>query len=135
MKSIIKTNTKKLLLSVYISEAENKRLCEVAQRFGIEVKAVGKECGAQKLGYLLGFRGFTQTLGKEREVADSCIVFSGIPSGELNAVLSALREAGVVIPLKAVCTAYNQSWELADLVDELAKEHETMSGGGRNEKA
>ena len=133
MKSIVKIKSEKMLLSVNIADDVNTRINDIAQALGVTVKAVGKDSGSEQLGYLLGFSGFKASAEEKRELNDSCIVFSGITPNELNALLKALREAGIIIPLKAVCTPYNQSWKLADLVKELAKEHELMNGGNGGE--
>lgn len=122
-----------MLLSVNIADDVNTRINDIAQTLGVTVKAVGKDSGSEQIGYLLGFSGFNASAEEKHELNDSCIVFSGITPNELNALLKALREAGIIIPLKAVCTPYNQSWKLADLVKELAKEHELMNGGNGGE--
>ena len=133
MKSIIRTKLEKMLLTVNISQQENNKLADIMRSVGGVVKAADKDDGNEKLGYLLGFGGFSAS-GKEKlGIEKSCIVFSGIGGNELNEILRQMKTSGISIPLKAVCTQYNQSWTLAELVRELAREHEQMNGGGKGE--
>lgn len=98
---------------------------------GGDVKAVDAQCGGQQLGYLLGFSGFEKN-SCEQVVSQECAVFSGIDGKELNVILKQMRECDAAIELKAICTAYNQRWTLAQLADELEKEHRAMTGGGKD---
>ena len=49
---------------------------------------------------------------------------SNFTSPQLNAVLDALREAGVHVPLKAVVTKHNKTWSVLALLEELQRERE-----------
>lgn len=132
MKSIIKTKFEKMLLTVNISEDKNAKLRDIMKVHGGDIKPVGADCGGQQLGYLLGFAGFAHSDSKQ-EVTQECIIFSGVDGKELNAILKQMRENDAAVELKAVCTAYNQRWTLAQLADELEKEHKAMTGGGKVE--
>ena len=132
MKSIIKTKSEKMLLTVNIQNDKLEGFKKIFESHGGKVITASCDDGAQKLGYLFGFGGFTAS-GEKREVTDELAVFSGIGGTELNGILRELRAAGISIPLKAICTAYNQSWALCDLACELKKEHEMMNGGGKGE--
>lgn len=133
MKSIIRTKLEKMLLTVNISQQENNKLADIMKTVGGVVKAADKNDGNEKLGYLLGFAGFKASEKEKLAVEQPCIVFSGIGGTELNEILRQMKLCGIRVPLKAVCTQYNQSWTLAELVRELAKEHEQMNGGGKGE--
>ncbi len=132
MKSIIKTKSEKMLLTVNIQNDKLESIKKIFESHGGRVIDVSASDGAEKLGYLFGFGGFTAS-GEKRDVTDELAVFSGIGGTELNGILRELRAAGISIPLKAICTAYNQSWALCDLACELKKEHEMMNGGGKGE--
>ena len=121
-----------MLLTVNIQNDKLEGLKKIFESHGGKVITASCDDGAQKLGYLFGFGGFTAS-GEKRDVTDELAVFSGIGGTELNMILRELRAAGISIPLKAVCTAYNQSWALCDLACELKKEHEMMNGGGKGE--
>ena len=45
---------------------------------------------------------------------------------QLDRLLAAMRRAGVSVPYKAVLTEHNKNWTFADLVTEVAREHEAM---------
>ena len=133
MKSIIKTKSEKMLLTVNIQNDKLEGLKKIFESHGGRVISVSASDGAEKLGYLFGFNGFEPSGSEKREVTDELAVFSGIGGTELNMILREFRSAGISIPLKAICTAYNQSWALCDLACELKKEHEMMNGGGKGE--
>jgi hypothetical protein len=133
MKSIIKTKTEKMLLTVNIPTDVSAILNEIMTAHGVKLITANSDDGSEQLGFLLGFKGFLPS-GKEKlTVTQSLAVFSGIEGTKLTAVLKEMRSAGVVIDLKAVCTAYNQRWTLGELAQELEKEHKAMNGGGRSE--
>lgn len=52
------------------------------------------------------------------------LLMSNFTSPQLNAVLDALREAGVHVPLKAVVTKHNKTWSVLALLEELQRERE-----------
>lgn len=54
---------------------------------------------------------------------DSALVLAYLPEPTLDAVLAALRQAGITIALKAVLTPHNARWPLGQLLEELAREH------------
>lgn len=133
MKSIIKTKSEKMLLTVNIQNDKLESIKKIFSAHGGRVIEAAGSDGGQKLGFLFGFKGFEESKSEPREVADELAVFSGIDGTELNVILRKIRAAGISIPLKAVCTGYNQSWALCDLACELKKEHEMMNGGGKGE--
>lgn len=61
--------------------------------------------------------------------ADAMLVICFMLSDQLDALLAALRQAGIRVPLKAVLTPTNVAWSSAQLRDELAREHEAMKRG------
>ena len=133
MKSIIKTKPEKMLLTVNILSEDIAKLNDMITSHSIKLVTANKDDGNEQLGYLLGFKGFRASEKEKLTVSQSCAVFSGIEGTELTAILKEMRTAGVVIELKAVCTAYNQRWTLSELANELEKEHKAMNGGGRSE--
>lgn len=62
------------------------------------------------------------------------LVFCGLPQALLNQVLEVIRVAKLPpIPLKAVLTATNQTWNTKQLHEELVKEREAIASE-RSEK-
>ena len=51
------------------------------------------------------------------------LIFCGLDSEAMDALLAALRERKLRIPLKAVVTPYNIQWSSRMLYEELKKEH------------
>ena len=64
-------------------------------------------------------QGFTS-----KENAPEHLLMSNFTSPQHNAVLDALREAGVHVPLKAVVTKHNKTWSVLALLEELQRERE-----------
>ena len=102
------------------------------------VKAVTAEEWDLPIGYLAGDKEVvldeTETEeGPEAKVEDGAgrspmIVMAGLTGQRVNAVLQAIRKAGIgPVPYKAVLTETNRTWKAARLLEELRKEHEEMS--------
>ena len=68
---------------------------------------------------------------RKEDLTDELFVMAGLSSGRVDAVLAALRKAGICIPYKAVMTATNQDWDVRRLYREICSEHEAMTGKGR----
>lgn len=96
-----------------------------AADFGAEV--VTAYDGTQTVSQLLK-SGVAENTGAAPQ--DECMVFAGFDRTELNSLLDSLKSSGVRVPLKAVLTPHNAGWKLNDLIAELKKEHEYMTGGG-----
>ena len=60
---------------------------------------------------------------------DECLLISGFDRQTLSELVDMLRDSGVRIPLKAMYTPHNRSWNFSQLIRELRKEHEYMNGG------
>ena len=98
---------------------------------GIKIKAVDPARTGQTVGCLFGIRGFDETPGAAPSPAPAqpVLVLSGFTNARLDALLTALRKAGVPkIGWKAVLTPTNVSWTFRDLCAELEREHEAMGG-------
>lgn len=133
MKSIITIIPKKMLLTVNIPQSQQEQLCDIMTRHGGKALSISSDMGAQKLGYLLGFKGFEPTEEQPQTILHPMAVFSGIDGKELNILLDEMRQLGIRIDLKAICTPYNQGWTMKALEQELLSEHQYMNGGKGNE--
>ena len=100
------------------------KLC--LHRLGLRCVDVAPEEHALPLGTLLGLEGFGPAEGEAERFADEMLVMHDLSGQQLNALLDALRRAGVRIALKAVVTETNAGWSSARLHRELAAEHEAM---------
>lgn len=58
---------------------------------------------------------------------DPLLVLADFSETQLDALLAGLRQAGAVIPLKAVLTPTNRNWTVLELLEELRREHEAVA--------
>lgn len=96
---------------------------------GIRLKAVAPEEAGRTVGALLGLSGATDgafpacVIPPEQPV----LVLCGFSRARLDALLAALRRAGVPrIDCKAMLTPTNAGWTFRALYEELLREHEAM---------
>ena len=128
------------------------KLKGVLVRMGIRIKNIGPEQINQKVGYLAGMSGFTETAkdasqGEEKEkeqpeseklsgrkepalsIPEEMLVMKNFTNRRIDELLMNLRKAGVPkIALKAVITEQNSQWTFYQLYGELKSEHAAMSG-------
>ena len=112
------------LIAALLADAERYEILgEVCKAFGAQMRCISP--GELSLTVEQVCRSCAKQPEKpfaEREL----LLFSGFSGGELGAAVSALRQAGLYVPLKAVRTASNGGWSLAALLDELSLEYEYM---------
>lgn len=127
------------------------KLKGVLIRMGVRIKNIETDQLGQKIGYLAGVDGFTESDSKREEnqagaepkaqeeasasprsvppmVEEEILVMKNFTSRRIDLLLSEFKKAGVPkINLKAVVTETNCNWTFYDLYEELKKEHEAMS--------
>ena len=108
-------------------EAQLAALCE---RQGIAVSRVNPWEHGLPIGALAGIPvGRTSAPVMEAGFSDPMLVMCHMLSPQLDAFLQGMRSGGVPrIPLKAVLTPTNVTWDSLRLHDELAREHASMGG-------
>ena len=121
-----------LVLLYQFHDAERlERLRAVLKALHIRVRVLKDEDHAEKIGFLLGLKGFHPA--KEREeftFPHEVMVLQNIRHKRLDAVLGAIREAGIPkIQYKAVVTPFNTLWTLQRLCETMQKEHGAMMDG------
>lgn len=119
------------------------KLKGVLIRMGIRIKNISPEQINQKVGYLAGMPGFTETVedASQREeklsqseeealsIPEEMLVMKNFTSRRIDELLTNFRKAGVPkIALKAVITEQNSQWTFYQLYGELKSEHAAMSG-------
>lgn len=119
------------LLSYNITGERAELLSAAAASLGMSHTVIPAERAGESVGFLAGYSGFSSN-GTSVSAAGECVIFSGISSKRLDAILKAMRERGLDIPLKAVITAHNQSKSVEWLLTELSKEHEAMKRAKNN---
>ncbi|MCI9359836.1 MAG: DUF3783 domain-containing protein [Hungatella sp.] len=132
------------------------KLKGVLVRMGIRIKNIDPKQINQKVGYLAGMPGFTETVkdasqGDEKEkgqqeseklsereepallIPEEMLVMKNFTNRRLDELLTNFRKAGVPkIALKAVITEQNSQWTFYQLYGELKSEHAAMSGEATN---
>jgi hypothetical protein len=118
-------NNKKVLL-FHVAAEKEKQIHTLCKSMQIQIIVIKKELYDNTLGALAGITGMKLS-GKKytgEEFPTDMMIFSGIPSDELDMFLKKYREAMIVpIPLKAVLTPTNINWKAGDLYQELLREH------------
>lgn len=134
MKSRIRSVIPKKIIGINISSQKRDVIIEIAKSENAEAEFFGSEVSAQQVGYLCGFKGFERSEKVGEDIADECLIFSGIDGRSLDPILKKLREKCSAVELKAIVTAHNQSWNVGELIKELRREHLHMNGGDSGEK-
>ncbi len=112
---------------------------KVLSRLGISSKVIPEEAWTQKVGYLLGMKGFKAS--EKPDVEDDFVfphevmVLQNIRNKRLDEVLLALKKAGVSkVKYKSVVTPFNTLWTLRRLCETMQKEHAFMLQQQEKEK-
>lgn len=125
----------KLLYYAAQNGEKAKLLSDLAGMLEMEFVEILPIQSGQQLGYLAGVDGFLEKklslLQLPPRISEELLIFCGISSQKLDQVLSMLRSSGLTVSLKAVMTAHNVNWTLADLYEELCAERAQFQ---RNEK-
>nr|WP_304149715.1 DUF3783 domain-containing protein [Mitsuokella multacida] len=101
-------------------------------RLGIHTKVLPEEAWREKIGYLLGLKGFRAANPEDYEddpfvFPHEVMVLQHIRNKRLDAVLKALKDAGVPpVHYKSVVTPFNTLWTLRRLCETMQKEHAAM---------
>ena len=100
---------------------------DVFRTLCIRIQILPADAWREKVGYLLGHKGFKATqIQEEQEFSFShrLILLENIRGKRLTKVLMAMEEAGIPhITYKSTITPYNTLWTLRYLCEHIAKEH------------
>lgn len=118
------------LLTYNLNPDTASRLEAVCREQGILLRAVKPFEYALPIGALAGIPVAKGSSGLPTGAfADEMLVMCHMLSHQLDAFLQGMRAGGVPrIPLKAVLTPTNVTWDSLRLHDELAREHAAMGG-------
>lgn len=120
---------KPLLLFYSQNEEKLSRMSNLCERFGFSFKKITPEETNQTVGFLAGFNGFLKNDEKSEIILENeCVIFSSIDREALDRFLSEMRNNDLRVTLKAMVTPHNQKWKICDLISELIKEHNAMTG-------
>lgn len=122
-------NHKKVLL-FHVDNQKTEQIRALCSRLKIQAVTIDQRQYGESLGFLAGIQGIPRQ-GSSCPAAginQEMMVFSGIPSEELDSFLKNYREDGIApIPLKAILTPSNLFWSAGALYGELLKEHSCFS--------
>lgn len=123
-------NSKERVL-LYQFPADQAELITGALRpMGVGVQILSPDAWREKVGYLLGRKGFLKQTAQEGDVfsfSHRVMLLDAVKGKRLTQVLRTVEDAGVPhITYKSSITPYNTLWTLRYLCEHMAKEH----GGG-----
>lgn len=123
-------NSKERVL-LYQFPADQAALITGALRpMGVDVQILSPDAWCEKVGYLLGRKGFLKHAAQEGgafSFPHRVMLLDAVKGKRLTQVLRAVEDAGIPhITYKSSITPYNTLWTLRYLCEHIAKEH----GGG-----
>jgi hypothetical protein len=105
---------------------------DVLRALGIRVQLLSDGAWREKVGYLLGLKGYKATAQQGDAHFDfphRLLLLEHIQGKRLTKLLAALDEAGIPrITYKSAITPYNTLWTLRYLCEHMAKEHAVSAG-------
>lgn len=130
MKAHIVSDPRALLLWHFAAGSTGyDAVCRAAAAYRLPLREITEADLDTPVGALCGMRGVTPADAPytlpEGGFALPAMIVAGLSnaSGDLNAFISALRETGAVLPLKAMVTPTSRAWPLGHLLGELSAEH------------
>lgn len=120
-------NSKERVL-LYQFPADQAALITGALRpMGVDVQILSPDAWCEKVGYLLGRKGFLKHAAQEGDAFSfphRVMLLDAVKGKRLTQVLRAVEDAGVPhITYKSSITPYNTLWTLRYLCEHMAKEH------------
>lgn len=101
-------------------------------RMGIRVKEVVPEQFHQPLGYLVGLPGFeaAEPTSQPDTFSEPMLVLQKFTGKRMEELWRQSKKAGVPnVPLKAVLTVHNSTWDSVTLYQELCRERQALQTG------
>ena len=120
------------LVAVYGIDKESPRgqqLQQVVKELGFFLRVVPPEQLNNPVGYVAGQRGYRPAANPfvGEPPAEEFLFLAGFDRRQMNALLEALKEAELSIPLKAMLTPLNGTWTFGQLIEAVAQEHNQLS--------
>ncbi len=110
----------------------------ILEKLHIHSQLLPEAAYRQKVGYLLGMKGFSavrQTEDDDFVFPHEVMILHNIKNKRLDMVLAAMREAKIPpVRFKAVVTPFNTLWTLRRLCETMQKEHAAMVIGKDDKK-
>lgn len=116
----------RILLYQFTDEGRREAAAALLRRMNIAVTVLPEDAWKEKIGFLLGNKGFTSAKETDEEFVFpyEVMLMQNIRNKRLDKLLSAWNEAGLAPVLyKAVVTPFNTLWTLRRLCQTMEKEH------------
>ena len=121
-----------LLLMYNLSPARQGAVRMLCARLKIRARAVEASEYAEKLGALAGMEEKRNEPFSGEPFAEEMLLMAGFAPQTLDAFLRAFRSCRVApVALKAVLTETNAGWDSVRLHEELCRERDALSRGGK----
>lgn len=120
----------KVLLYHFQDSNREEQIRQTLHALQIPVQVLPDDAWAQKIGYLLGLKGFQlqDMAGDGFSFPNEVMLLHNIKNKRLDQVLRAFHEAHIApIRYKAVVTPFNTLWTLRRLCETMQKEHAAMA--------
>lgn len=115
-----------ILLYQFRDQGRLEAVTGFLHRMGIRVTVLPDDAWKEKIGFLLGSRGFAAAKVEEEEFSfpHEVMLMQNIRNKRLDKMLAAWKEAGLApVIYKAVVTPFNTLWTLKRLCQTMEKEH------------
>ena len=127
----------KELVLLYGFDPDSQRtntLYHILEELKLPVRLITEDMLCQTVGWCAQIPGFPakedgeQESGSDQltEAKDEAMVLCGLDKKRLDMLLLYMQKENLNIPLKAIMTAYNMTWEFRALLEELKKEREAI---------
>jgi len=118
------------LLMFNFSGERAKQLRFAAMRLALAVKEIPEEDFLQPLGALCGMAERIEPTGVVKAFTDEMLVMADFPQDMISRFLLTMRQMKLPpVPLKAILTETNASWNACQLHEQLSAEHQAMTQG------
>lgn len=105
-----------------------RKLKMILLKMKIRIRKIEPSQYLRPVGALAGIRGLADTdeIYSGEPFTEPMLLLRGFTDSRLDLLLASMRKDGIQIPLKAVLTSENQTWNSLALYEELKKEHEAL---------
>ena len=130
MKAHISKQNREIILFYGLAPQKEEKLLKALADLQLPARKLEERPLPVTIGRLTEEEGWEEGAAPGEEAPEEeALIMSGLTSRRLDELLTALRQAGVSIPLKAMVTPTNRGWTLLALLKELRLEHEAVTKG------
>jgi len=126
-----------VLLYQFRDEKKLSEIRQILKKLRVKSRVLPEEAHGEKIGFLLGMKGFRETKSKDEDFTfpHEVMIFQNIRGKRLDEVLDGLKDAGIPpVKFKAVVTPFNTLWTLQRLCETMQREHGAVSSVQGNEE-